>query len=791
MLSRKYVVLFFIYSIAFFYSIGSYGQKNISVFEIPKVDVQDAATDVVLYLNVLNDKYLPVHSLRKETIQVAERIEDKNYVPLTEFSLLPDTLSKLKEVSQDTFNIFFLLDRSIHVDKGSLDRAKGLIRGLTNSYELSNHSNYFIQSFPQARITIGKALKRDELESRLKSITPSQEGSDFYFHIRYLLREIKNYPGKKLVFILSNGQDDGSKKGHEEAVQANFIINDLIPTLDQNNYLFPIGIGENPNAVILKKLAAQSLQQKDTYQKDTIPNNLHQILESKREFIQTHKIKVEPNNDIFIGETRTYQVILSSIDTTDFVVQRGSLDAPIILDTMNNDLWLIYFAFGIVILGVLLLAMGYLYPLWRQRGFKKAYVKPYEPTQRTRIIDPLTNQYIQKGELIVNKCQQTVTYDTWKGLGGQCPNYPDCMTYRDCDGAGASEREHDFFAIQGIYRHLNWLWFGAVGGFVGWIIFALYKNFGFEAYKSLIKGVYASFNIGDARIDDLTNNTILGMIFSFGLLLLLSITEERGQSRQVSWVRILMRSLIGVVLSSFVFILGFYLQLSKLVTNDYIIAFITWLAFGLIVGFVLSFRSSIALDRSLLGGLIASVLAFAIYAGGIYLISEQKVPPDLIPFVQLLRLLVMGAILGLILVSIISALEDYEWEYLSPSEYHRVVPISKWLKAGVEVNMGTAAGSYIYVKWNDSAAQPRHADLIYENGDVFIIPYAQTLVGRHIIPEKKRTKLKNGDVIRLGRDSITKMRFKVKRQIGEPNNQPSKKNLSEKASLNLGLRKSN
>jgi predicted component of type VI protein secretion system len=135
---------------------------------------------------------------------------------------------------------------------------------------------------------------------------------------------------------------------------------------------------------------------------------------------------------------------------------------------------------------------------------------------------------------------------------------------------------------------------------------------------------------------------------------------------------------------------------------------------------------------------------------------------------KLISLILLGALLGSILVTVISAMEDFEMEYISPEKFQSVVPISKWLKSGTEVTIGTDSSNYVYVKWDDGAAQPQHAKLLYENGAVFIVPFADTLVRGQPIPLNRKTALQNGDVIQLGRDSITRMRYKEKRTAQAP-----------------------
>ena len=83
-------------------------------------------------------------------------------------------------------------------------------------------------------------------------------------------------------------------------------------------------------------------------------------------------------------------------------------------------------------------------------------------------------------ELVVVKCpRQLTTLATWEYVKNQCPNYPRCLDFQTpCDGAGAPTDRDKFFSGKGMFRRLNWVWFGMVGGFIGWSLFALFKHFG-------------------------------------------------------------------------------------------------------------------------------------------------------------------------------------------------------------------------------------------------------------------------------------------------------------------------
>ena len=124
---------------------------------------------------------------------------------------------------------------------------------------------------------------------------------------------------------------------------------------------------------------------------------------------------------------------------------------------------------GLVMVLLLLGACFQLYPLFKKIQFKNKHVHPYQPKKGRRIIDPITSEPLETGEMVVTKCQQTVALATWE-MDGHCPFYPDCMgeKYLGCNGAGAPEKGASLFSMNGVYRYLNWLWFWSLG----WLLLA-------------------------------------------------------------------------------------------------------------------------------------------------------------------------------------------------------------------------------------------------------------------------------------------------------------------------------
>ncbi|MCB0644912.1 MAG: FHA domain-containing protein, partial [Phaeodactylibacter sp.] len=307
---------------------------------------------------------------------------------------------------------------------------------------------------------------------------------------------------------------------------------------------------------------------------------------------------------------------------------------------------------------------------------------------------------------------------------------------------------------------------GMLGGFIAWVLFAFFKFLDFQWYQDLLANIYntrATAVIASASdqvqqlAKTLADETLLGVAFGTGISLTLSWMEERTQPRQLSWGRILLRTFMGLVISLIVFTIGFNLQYVGLLPNVFLSGLVTWLLFGIGIGFVLSFNSSIGFSRALLGGVIASVVGFCIYM----LISSISLNFGL---AKLISFIVLGGILGAILNTVVSSLEDFELEYISPVEFRGTNRISKWLRAGLEIFIGRQPGSTVYVKWEDEHVAPQHAKLSYVSGVVYIEALEETLIHNKMLPIGKKIALRDGDMIQLGRFSNTRMKYVERRK---------------------------
>lgn len=767
------------------------------VFEITGGNVTEGNNYVELHLKAMEGTQpMSMEQVRKRFNQISEHLEGKPVwtfnVPQNHPNVREQITKEKNREDAETAHIFFLLDQSSAMDKASIEKGKTLIQDITNSLNLSPQSRIFISSFGSDTGTPIRIVNKENIGTQLAGIQPAGGNPDLYKALVQSLQYLKGTSEKKALFILSNGSNNIAGNPAYQYGALPFTEDDvlsLIPRDDDRLLIIPIALGATPQTDLFKRMTDLTVLSTDGVQMTKTPDNLGEIFRSDSVIVYTHIVQALTKFPVFAGEKRTYQLLLDQKNVCTYSRQQGwgKLSAPIVLSTRDAGIWILVAALGVAILVGLLAVFAFTVPALQRSEFRKKYVVAYKSEAGRRHTDPLTLEPIKDGELVVTRCSQIVPLRTWEGLGWQCPNHPDCMHNRliNCNGAGGPENTNNFFSLQGAFRRLNWLWFGAAGGFLGWLFFALFKWLNFDWYKKLMENIYARIeDVGRSANEAtdtnlLADNTLVGIAFGFGLITMLAQVEERTQGRGVSQLRVAVRAVLGIILSAMVFILGFFLYFERVIPMLFISEVLTWILFGLAVGTVLSINSSIALSRGVLGGGLAGLLGFIIY------VVIGKLTDNFI-MAKLVGLMAQGAVLGWIVVTVVNRFEDFELEYVSPPEFRRMVPISKWLKSGMEVVIGTEQGSYVYVKWKDEEALARHAELRYESGAVVLTALGETNVNGVLIMPGKKRHLQNGDIIQLGRNGRSRFKFKAKSIADGRHVQPNQQGEKGRLDMRIG-----
>ncbi|MEL6671108.1 MAG: FHA domain-containing protein [Bacteroidota bacterium] len=488
---------------------------------------------------------------------------------------------------------------------------------------------------------------------------------------------------------------------------------------------------DNNNLTITTDTVGVAAGKVDTMKLLGVPQYLRPQHDSAANYLVLFDFASEKAENGFYGVLLRYQFTLTAprLNPTPVRGQDEAALGDLLIPQGVSINWADALVVGALLLSLLLLAMSEGIPIWDRLQFRSTYVKEYHEVAVEGKIqkDPMTLQPFGRSEKVVVKCPHLTSLASWEENHHQCLSYPD-----DCQEGFGGAGEVAFFSMRGPYRSLNWLWFGALGGFLSWLAQLLLLA-GFEGLT-------------------MQKSVIPGLALGLGLTFALAWAEERGQSRDFSWGRILLRAGCGMVAGGLIYFLGDNISAQIFGEGDEIWKqSIPIILLGLSLGGVLSIRSSISWQQGLLGGALASIAGFAIY-----LLILQG---GMVGLAQVLGYISLGAVLGIGLVSYVRRLESFELEYLSPPEFRRTVPISKWLKANQEVQIGSDPACDVFVKWTDDQVAPQHATLHLKNGQVYLEAWAETLIQGRRMPERQEIRLKNGDIIQLGTDSISRMQF--------------------------------
>jgi hypothetical protein len=753
------------------------GTGSESDFAIESIELDDADYRIVFYLRALKNG--AGVQLTKDDFKVFETGFGGAHANLQVVGIQHEIKERVAATAlADTLNILFLTGVGSSATPEVSGQRNALIQKAVETLGAgAQFTNYYLATYGDDA-PVPAPLDISDIPAALSGLDgrPDQY-AQLYRGIVQATRFMRERSGKWVLFVFTDGQNRENPAWGD--IYWPYELSDLnyfLKNLSHNTYVAPIGIGSTPDTAFLRFLSAASYNPNDTCAVNALPPGLRERVVRRMDILYNNIVRCRPSADpVFrYKEPRRYAVYwhwarqVGLPDSVTYVFQDplATQSNPHELGEVFEPLdWLSRWGGGVVGVLFALFAMQITMPWISKRNFRKKFVKPYRSEAGRIQRDPVTGDVFQEGQLVVVQCaRQTTSLESWEYVGNKCPNYPKCLdNVNPCDGAGAPLGNEKFFSSKGSFRRLNWLWFGMVGGLIGWSAFALLRVLASEWYNGLLLSFWGSnFGVGnhtDADIKTLTDETLLGATFGAGLCFMLSWAEERGQPRKISWLRIILRTVFGGVASLFVFMLGFFLQYKGWIENLFFSGLVTWLLFGLVVGAVLTMRSAITLKRGILGGLAAAVAGYAVYALG-------NAFPDDPATVKLISFILLGGLLGLLLVTVVSRADDFELEYVSPEQFRQINPISKWLKNGIEIFIGRESGNYVYVKWDDEAVQPYHARLFYDKGTVYIEPLAETLLNGKMLPLRANTALRHGDLLQLGRQSNTRMRYREKRRSG-------------------------
>lgn len=700
-------------------------------------------------------KYVP----EKNKWKVTERVDNNSQNEPLEILGIRDFIDPVKIKTNNTEErILFLIDVSLEMTQKDINKSKAKIKEILTSRAANVGSKFFVSTYGEDINLNRKEITLSNIESVLSGIKSTDQKPDFYRHLSNEIRFMKNLKGSKSLFIFGSGKNTTNSEIYDRQIP--YTCDDievLVNSIQNDAQIFAINYSNDEGAdSTLACLASENTQ---FHQGDFDLSSI-EFASKVRDALSNNLIQVIPKFPEFKGKERIYTVELENT-TVSKTFRLGSINYPVNIQRKPSwTTWLMYLIGGIIaILLTLVYGMAYK-PYILEKEFKKRHVEPYVPEPGRVRYDILTSDPIEAGELVVTKCRQITPFSTWKECGFACPAHPECMN-QNCSGSGAQE-PNSFSQLDGVFLKLNWILFGVIGGVLAWVIITFFRMIDFQVFNKPILSIVGSDflnslsgNNSELAAQTIGNNLLVGVAFGAGLMFMFSCMEERRTSNRYSIAasigKIIFRTVIGILLSMVVFFIGFYLQY-VIGLHPYLSGLISWILFGVSIGFTLSLYSTISVSNGIIGGVVGTFVAFLVYLG------MSEISQLGFMFSNLLSMILMGGIMGSILVSVVTKLEDYELRILGPQGYQRSIPISKWIKSQVGVMIGKAPGSYIYVKWDDPEVGAEHAELFSENGNVFIRPIEEILLNGRLVANKP-VELKNNDIIQLGRSSITQFKF--------------------------------
>lgn len=515
----------------------------------------------------------------------------------------------------------------------------------------------------------------------------------------------------------------------------------------------------------------------DTIYTDPGFNRFPHIFKGKiiSSFPLSYILTLDTKKPVYMGEERTLMLRWNKGGLTDTLHYfGGSSDSPLNIKELEDAIfWPSCLLFGFLFLLAIFFVLSIIYPILEEKKFVKKYVSPYYPVNNVVKLDTMTNEPIVRGTLVVTRCKEIVPYYIWKGLGNQCPSYPECMDYLGCDGCGKSDTSYRFFSQSGNMKKFNWLFYGACGGFIAWMLTLLLTPLLFRLdFGALFQWLHADHTGHKIALSSFGENIArqagAGLGIGLGLSAALVMADYISCIiRSHLWIYLLKIITCGFLNAlAFGLIHAVSIQFS---VSPFLSGFLSWAAFALIVSLTLSAASpSIRFKRAILAAGSGVLLSFFLYhlSTKIINLGYNDFSPNrqlFIEFAKIIRLIVLGALTGFIVTNVLNKLEEYELVLQAPDQVSgRAIPISKILNSRAAVTIGSSPKNLIFIKWTDPGAEESHASVGLTNEGVILTAFAEIIVNKEYLNKGSRHLLKDKDIIQLGRHSSTLMQFNIK-----------------------------
>ena len=443
----------------------------------------------------------------------------------------------------------------------------------------------------------------------------------------------------------------------------------------------------------------------------------------------------EAENLMTLSEMRTAlqanQQSDSLIATDVFPYSVGSIYSPVIVHGATTfQIILRGGIFGVLIILLLYLVFQLVIPAIRYWLFKRKYVTRY--TRKNMTYNGILVEQscyfckapFEEGDEIVVKCQHVLHKSCWDENEYKCPEYG-----RHCKQGSHYYNQKNLFDPHNASFYLSWILAGALAGLVAWICFT--ANAHGDGNHVLVNVIHLIFGV-DANSDRAADLMRIygnhlyflpfyGLNIGFFLTLSLSLLTSRGRWWGKRSLVVVVKSLVGGLLSYLSFFLGCVVSIAlNLKDNTALIDWLPWMLSGFIIAFVVAYGTDIKLRKALVGATISIIFGLGSMYSWSFAFNSQF---DTREFLLLSYMIYcIGFAVSVAVTSPKS--ERYFLRVEGPIKTMDIA-IYKWMSAaarGKRVLIGKSVNCELQMSWDlTSPIAPEQAEIRMVNGNLYLI----------------------------------------------------------------------
>lgn len=579
-----------------------------------------------------------------------EFLKGNIYNPKTQPQLESYENLRLKEITQLKLDALFLVDLTL--DSTAISQQYRIIKDLTRLFALDHlhiafmkngevtptmiASEYVLNNYFKSEPK-GKYLYR-AISSKIDEF--KNDSSEYVRNVKDSTHANKVTSAQKIMFVFSDGKVyDHNKPIDPKHFELQYQITQKIDTT-QTFPIFYFNLEKQTERIDQENEDAQNfliaICQKsggkyiNAFNQQLSLNDILHLF--RKNYIDNIFTYVNPDYKIYRGIERKLQIACYSGDSliaSDYIYYNvGSIYNPIIVNGSTTLQIILQGCFiGIITILILYLIFQLILPCISYWLFKKKYVTRYNG-QNMSYNGMLIEQscYFCKapfveGDEIVVKCKHVLHKSCWDENEYQCPEYG-----RHCKKGRHYYNSKNLFDPRNASFYLSWIIAGAFAGLIAWINFT--ANVHHSENLLLVKFIYLIWGIEPnspsitSLIEEYESNLLFlpfyGLNIGFFLTLSLSILTSHGRWLWKRILQIIIRSVIGGLLSYLSFFIGCVISITlNLKDNSFLIDWIPWMLSGLFIATAVTYGTDIKLKKALIGATISIIFGL----GSMYLWS--------------------------------------------------------------------------------------------------------------------------------------------------------------------------